>query len=89
MSDSSSITGEDGRKQPFDAIPFFWSQHYDIVISYVGHVKQWNRLDVNGDPVAHNVTTTFWLHDKRLAVATIGRDLDSLRAEVAFEEEPA
>jgi 3-phenylpropionate/trans-cinnamate dioxygenase ferredoxin reductase subunit len=30
---------------------------------------------------------TYWRYDKRLAVATVGRDLASLRAEVAFEEE--
>jgi NADPH-dependent 2,4-dienoyl-CoA reductase/sulfur reductase-like enzyme/nitrite reductase/ring-hydroxylating ferredoxin subunit len=78
-----------GRKQAFDAVPFFWSQHYDTVISYVGHAEQWDRLDVDGDPAAHNAAVTFWHHDKKLAVATIGRDLDSLRAELAFEEEPA
>jgi 3-phenylpropionate/trans-cinnamate dioxygenase ferredoxin reductase subunit len=75
-----------GLKQPFDAIPFFWSQHYDTVISYVGHAEQWDRLEVDGDPAAHDTAVTFWHQDKKLAVATIGRDLDSLRAELAFEE---
>jgi NADPH-dependent 2,4-dienoyl-CoA reductase/sulfur reductase-like enzyme len=26
-----------GHRQRFDAVPFFWSQHYDIPINYVGH----------------------------------------------------
>ena len=26
-----------GRRERFDAAPFFWSQHYDVQISYVGH----------------------------------------------------
>jgi hypothetical protein len=26
-----------GMKEVFDAVPFFWSQHYDIPINYVGH----------------------------------------------------
>jgi len=78
-----------GCKQAFDAVPFFWSQHYDTVISYVGHAEQWDRIGVDGDPAAHDAAVTFWHRDKRLAVATIGRDLDSLRAELAFENEPA
>jgi len=78
-----------GHKQAFDAVPFFWSQHYDTVISYVGHAEQWDRMEVDGDPAAHDATVTFWHGDKRLAVATIGRDLDSLRAELAFEKETA
>jgi 3-phenylpropionate/trans-cinnamate dioxygenase ferredoxin reductase subunit len=76
-----------GRKQAFDAIPFFWSQHYDMVISYVGHAERWDRLDVDGDLAGHDATVTFWHQGRKLAVATIGRDLDSLRAELAFEKE--
>jgi NADPH-dependent 2,4-dienoyl-CoA reductase/sulfur reductase-like enzyme/nitrite reductase/ring-hydroxylating ferredoxin subunit len=76
-----------GRKQPFDAVPFFWSQHYDTVISYVGHAAQWDRLDVDGDPAARDCVATFWHSGRKLAVATVGHDLDSLRAELAFEQE--
>jgi NADPH-dependent 2,4-dienoyl-CoA reductase/sulfur reductase-like enzyme/nitrite reductase/ring-hydroxylating ferredoxin subunit len=78
-----------GLKQPFDAVPFFWSQHYDVVISSVGHAEQWDRLDVDGDPAAHDCAVSFWRSGRRLAVVTVGRDLDSLRAEVALEREPA
>ena len=77
-----------GRKRAFGAIPLFWSQHYDTVISYAGHAERWDRLDIDGDPAAHDDTVTFWYHGRKLAVAAIGRDLDSLRAELAFEEEP-
>jgi 3-phenylpropionate/trans-cinnamate dioxygenase ferredoxin reductase subunit len=78
-----------GRKQPFYAVPFFWSQHYDTVISYVGHAEQWDRLDVDGDPAAHDFAVSFWQGGKKVAVATVGRDLDSLQAELTFEQEPA
>lgn len=77
------------RMRPFDAVPFFWSQHYDTVISCVGHAEQWDRLEVDGDPTAHDCAVSFWQRGKKLAVTTIGRDLDSLRAEVAFEQELA
>lgn len=76
-----------GQRQRFAAVPFFWSQHYDLVINYVGHAEQWDRIDVDGDPAAHDCTVTYWRNGKRLAVATVGRDLENLRAEVAFEQE--
>ncbi len=28
-----------GFREPFTAVPFFWSQHYDLVINYVGHAE--------------------------------------------------
>jgi len=75
-----------GRQQRFAAVPFFWSQHYDMAINYVGHAEQWDRIDIDGDPGAHDCTVTYWREDKQLAVATVGRDLDSLRTELAFEQ---
>jgi len=76
-----------GQRQGFAAVPFFWSQQYARAINYVGHAEQWDRVDVDGDPAASNCMVTYWRNDKRLAVVTIGRDLASLRAEVAFETE--
>ena len=32
-----------GRRQPFEAVPFFWSQHYDVPINYVGHADTGTR----------------------------------------------
>lgn len=72
-------------QQPFDAVPFFWSQHYNTVINYVGHAESWDRLEIDGDPAAHDCAVTFWRGCTKLAVATVGRDLDSLKAEASFE----
>ena len=30
-----------GHQERFDAVPFFWSQHYDVTINYVGRAEQW------------------------------------------------
>ncbi|AYZ62682.1 pyridine nucleotide-disulfide oxidoreductase [Burkholderia multivorans] len=75
-----------GERQRFAAVPFFWSQHYDVAINYVGHAAQWDRVDVDGDPAAHDCTVTYWRGGKQLAVATVGRDGASLEAESAFEQ---
>lgn len=77
-----------GEQQRFTAVPFFWSQHYETRINYVGHAEPWDRLEIDGDPAA-DCTVTYWRNTKRLAVATVGRDRESLRAEVAFEQEGA
>lgn len=74
-----------GLQQRFDAVPFFWTQHYDLAINYVGHAEGWDRVDIDGDPGAHACAAAYWRGNKRLAVATVGRDLESLRAEAAFE----
>jgi NADPH-dependent 2,4-dienoyl-CoA reductase/sulfur reductase-like enzyme len=77
-----------GLRQRFDAVPFFWSQHYGTTIAYVGHAEQWDRLDIDGDPAAHDCAVSFWRDGRKLAMATVGRDLDNLRAEAAFEQAP-
>lgn len=75
------------QRQAFTAAPFFWSQHYDTSINYVGHAEDWDRIDIDGDPARRNCTAAYWRNGKRLAVVTVGRDLESLEAEVAFEKE--
>ena len=74
-----------GRRQSFDATPFFWSQHYDVAIQYVGHAEQWDRVAIDGSPTARDCTVRYLKGDRTLAVVTIGRDVESLRAERELE----
>lgn len=76
-----------GQRERFDAVPFFWSQHYGTAINYVGHAKRWDAITVDGDMAAQDFVATFWQAGKKLAVVSVGRDRDSLLAEVAFERE--
>jgi hypothetical protein len=74
-----------GQQRPFDAVPFFWSQHYDVTIGYVGHAEKWDALEVEGSPEKLDCVVRYRLGGKLLAVATIGRDRASLEAHAVFE----
>jgi apoptosis-inducing factor 3 len=74
-----------GGKQPFDAVPFFWSQHYDVTISYVGHAEKWDKTEIEGDPAKRNCKVTYFENGEKVAVATVSRDLESLKAEAELE----
>ena len=75
-----------GRRERFDAVPFFWSQHYDVTINYVGHAEAWDAIDINGVLDEHDCTVTYRQGSRVLAVATIFRDLESLEAELKMEK---
>jgi NADPH-dependent 2,4-dienoyl-CoA reductase/sulfur reductase-like enzyme/nitrite reductase/ring-hydroxylating ferredoxin subunit len=74
-----------GRRERFDAVPFFWSQHYDVTIRYVGHAERWDDVQIEGSLEAHDAAVRFMQGSTVLAVATIGRDRECLDAELAFE----
>ncbi len=73
-----------GHDSPFTTPPFFWSQHYDIPINVTGHAAGWDEAVVNGDPAAHDVIVGYRKAGKVLAVASIYRDRENLRAELAL-----
>ena len=76
-----------GRREKFDAVPFFWSQHYDVAINYVGHAENWDAVEIDGSLEARDCAVTYKTGGRALAVATISRDLQSLRAEASMEAE--
>jgi NADPH-dependent 2,4-dienoyl-CoA reductase/sulfur reductase-like enzyme/nitrite reductase/ring-hydroxylating ferredoxin subunit len=78
-----------GGREKFDAVPFFWSQHYDVPINYVGHAESWDELGIDGDIAARDCVVRYKRDGRVLAVASIYRDLESLTAEVAMERERA
>ena len=78
-----------GAREPYDDVPFFWSQHYDVPINYVGHAESWDDLAIEGDIKAKDCVLRFRRKGKVLAVASIYRDTESLEAEVAMERAAA
>ncbi|OAF11172.1 FAD-dependent oxidoreductase [Bradyrhizobium neotropicale] len=74
-----------GRRERFDAVPFFWSQHYDVPINYVGHAESFDDILVDGSIAGKDCLLKYRKGGRVLAVASIYRDLDSLKAELEME----
>jgi NADPH-dependent 2,4-dienoyl-CoA reductase/sulfur reductase-like enzyme/nitrite reductase/ring-hydroxylating ferredoxin subunit len=74
-----------GRRERFDAVPFFWTSQYDFTLNYVGHAEKWDKLNLDGSIEEHNCKLSFQSGGRTLAVATIGRDRESLESELAME----
>ena len=78
-----------GHRKAFDDVPFFWSQHYDVPINYVGHAEKWDEIDVEGSIAGKDCMVRYKRGGRVLAVASVYRDLASLQAEVAMERAAA
>ena len=76
-----------GERTPFTDVPFFWSQHYDISINYVGHAERWDAIEIDGSLEQHDGSVRYRAGGRVLAVASIFRDRESLEAELAMERE--
>ena len=74
-----------GSRERFDAVPFFWTQQYDLTLSYVDHARQWDRVEIDGSIGDRDATVSYWRGGRKLAALTIGRVLGSLGAEVELE----
>ena len=74
-----------GQEQRFSEVPFFWSQHYDVPINYVGHAEKWDSVDIDGNIKSRDCLVRYRQNGKVLAVASIFRDIDSLKAEMSME----
>jgi apoptosis-inducing factor 3 len=75
-----------GYQEPFTVVPFFWSQHYDVPINYVGHAESWDAIEMDGDPMKKDCVVRYLQKGRVAAVASIFRDLESLNAELEMEK---
>lgn len=74
-----------GLGTPFLDVPFFWSQHYEVRLAYVGHAGSWDSVQVMGSLATREATVVYRRAGRVLAVATVGRDRQSLAIEAALE----
>lgn len=78
-----------GKRERFDAVPFFWSQHYDVSINYVGHAESFDGIAIDGSIKDRDCLLKYRKGGRVLAVASIYRDLDNLKAELEMERSRA
>ncbi len=76
-------------RTPFVDVPFFWSQHYDVPINYVGHAESWDEIAIDGDIGSKDCLLRFKKKGRVAAVASIFRDLESLQSELMMEQRTA
>jgi NADPH-dependent 2,4-dienoyl-CoA reductase/sulfur reductase-like enzyme len=78
-----------GHREAFAAVPFFWSQHYDVPINYVGHAEKWDEVSIDGDIAAKDCLLAYKSGGRVLAVASIHRNVENLMSELAMEKQAA
>lgn len=74
-----------GRQERFEAVPFFWTNQYDFGLHYVGHAEKWDDARIDGDLGQGDCSVTYLLGGQTLAVATVKRNMESLKAAVELE----
>jgi NADPH-dependent 2,4-dienoyl-CoA reductase/sulfur reductase-like enzyme len=74
-----------GRREKFEAVPFFWTRQYGVSIKYVGHAEHWDSIEITGSLERKDCAVAYKQGGRTLAVATISRDVRNLRVEAEME----
>lgn len=65
--------------------PFFWSQHHDVTLGYVGHAEQFDEPTIKGSFEARDAHVIYRERGVIRAVVTLGRDKLALEVEAAMD----
>ena len=74
-----------GYREPYDLIPYFWTEQFGVSLRYVGHTENWDTVEIDGSLDAQNCAVRYKQGGKIVAVATIGRNIQSLECEASME----
>lgn len=74
-----------GYRQRYDWVPFFWTQQFDVSLRYVGHAEKWDAVEIEGSLDANDCAIHYKQQGRTLALATIGRDVQSLQFQAALQ----
>jgi NADPH-dependent 2,4-dienoyl-CoA reductase/sulfur reductase-like enzyme len=54
-----------GHATPYQRVPYFYSDQYDVGMEYSGHAPSWDRVVFRGDPASREFVA-FWLAADRV-----------------------
>lgn len=63
-----------GLATEFAGVPFFWSDHFDVMLQYVGYASEWEELIVHGELKDRNFLAFYVKGGKILAAAGLQHD---------------
>ena len=49
-----------GRDEPYERLPYFFSDQYDVGMEYSGYAREWDRVVFRGDPATREFIA-FWM----------------------------
>lgn len=75
-----------GAWKRFDAVPFFWTEQYGNALRYVGHAREWDSVEIDGDLDSESFVARYFNKGVHCASAAVGRDLEILEDEQRFED---
>lgn len=76
-----------GIETPYRAVPFFWTEQYGVSLRYVGHVRHWDDIRIEGDLAARDFIARFHRDGRLRASLACGRDRESLVDELELERQ--
>ena len=68
-----------GRSMPYERLPYFYSDQYDLSMEYSGLAATWDRVVFRGDPATH-AFIAFWLNDQRVIAGMNANVWDAVQA---------
>ncbi len=74
-----------GHKQPYQAVPFFWTEQHGFGFAYVGHAAKFDQVDIDGEIDQRDCVISYSRDGRELAAAFIHRDHAGLVKELEFE----
>ena len=61
-----------GHDEPYDDVPFFWTQQHDVSLKYVGFASQFDQIAYQGDIENGNFLAGYYMKGQLKAAATVG-----------------
>jgi NADPH-dependent 2,4-dienoyl-CoA reductase/sulfur reductase-like enzyme len=74
-----------GLRKRYQAVPFFWTQQYEVSLRYVGRAANWDTVVIDGDVSSRDFIARYYGKGVHLASAAVGRDREMLEEERRFE----